>query len=162
MNRCARVFRFLGRVFLAIGAIFAAGFITLMLYEIFNEDVLTSTTPAPDIGVGTGVGGVTPSVRTSDLLWLVLIVGAMIVGTFVVMGRFNDFMRKTIKKVAGYIHVGIFQTEIALSALFWIIVIAILLIIFPIGGIFASFLFLLNLLFFLLAWLFYGRKPYVL
>jgi hypothetical protein len=160
MKRAAKGFRFVGRVLLAAGTILVAGAIAMMIYSLFGGWEGSSVTPPP--GFVPGDPSAPVGVRTSGLIWTVLLMILALVGLAFTFKRLNAFMRKTIKQIAGFVHANIFLTELALTGLVWLAASMILLFVLPVAAILTAVFLVINQLCFVLAWLCYGRKKYKL
>ena len=149
----------MGRVFLSAGTILLTGMLLLLTYSIFIDFEEAILAP-PDLPPHHGSVGTVA--RTSSVIWSLLIVLLATLGLAFIFGRLNAFVRRTIYKVAKFIRADIFATELASTGLVWILASLILLFTLPVGAILTGAFLVLNLLCFILARVFYGRKKYTL
>ena len=160
MRNVARGLRLIGRALLAMGAIFVIGSSILAVNAIVEDgvEIVVVAPNTPQIEEG----DFDYSVRTSNLVWLLLLMTAFVVGLVAAVKGLNRSMRAIIGKIAGFVRMPIFATELLLGALVWSLSIIILLFHLPVGAVLAGIFLATTEICFLLAWLFYGRKKYTL
>jgi len=152
----------MGRVLLSAGTVLLVGAVMVMLYAIFGGFSDTGVTPPPGFIPGPGSSEVDNEVRLAGLIWSSLIIMLAVVGLALVFKRLNAAVRGIIGKIAKFMHTDIFLTELALTALVWVLIGLILLFVMPVAEILVGVFFVVNGLCFILAWVFYGRKKYKL
>lgn len=158
-NTLPRLFRFLGRILLSAGAILTVGLGVMLIYEasgsvnIGDETVIISDeTPTQGSGM----------IKTSNVIWATLLVGATVIGLAFTVNKLNGFVRKSIKYLADFLDWPIFATEMVLSLAIWSLCTIFLLWWLPVGAIVSACALVLTEICFILAWLLYKRPKYTL
>lgn len=162
-----RGLRFLGRVLFSVGVILAVGMGTVLAYNAVRPVIdpdggwlgIDLQVQAPD-ALDDAVSRPGSSVRTSNMIWLGVMLVLFTMGLVLTFRRLNVFVRRAVARVAGFWRTSIFRVEMVLSFVVWSACAVLLFFVLPVGAIMAGVFLVLTELCFGLGWLFYGRPRY--
>jgi hypothetical protein len=157
MKRASKGFRLTGRVLLAVGTILVAGAVMMLLYAVFGGWDFSGVVPPPGFIPG-GPGADLTAVRTSGLIWASLAMILALVGLAFIFGRLNVFVGEIVDKIAKFVRMDVLEVEVLLVMLIWGLASVILLLVSPVIAILTVSFLVLNVICFLLAWLFARKK----
>lgn len=159
----ARILRAAGRLLLLAGAIFDLGLIALFVYGLIyrsqHPDVsYAALAEKTNLAIEpSAIGQLHPILAVAVTIFLILIALGIIL---LIASIYNRHMRNIVSRIAKFLHITIFSTELLLTLITWVIATIILLFIFPVASVVTFFCLAINELLFIFAWGAYGQPKY--